>query len=164
MLPTPPDGLRHWQLRDAAALEDAWSDPAIAAWNRPPAGMIAEEWILGVTARWERRLALDLVVPGPGGEDVAGEVGLRNFTTDPPRAELGVWIAVAHRRRGLARHAVDTLTRWAIAPGGLGLAQVWARTAEGNEPARGLFADLGWQCLGDHDGNLIWAASAAVLG
>lgn len=114
MLPTPPDGLRHWRPDDAAALASAWSDPAITAWNPPPKGLNPEEWIAGAEARWSRRVALDLVIDAGG--EVAGEVGLANFTSTPPRAELGVWIGAPYRRQGLARHAVDTVARWALAP------------------------------------------------
>lgn len=165
-----------------AALAAAWSDPDITAWNEPPAGLDPATWIDGIEERWERRLALDLVIDVDG--DVAGEVGLTNFTADPARAELGVWVAAAHRRRGVAHRAVDTVTHWALAPTatsfrgtdpvpergirtpegeGLGLAQVWARVAVDNRPALALFAGLGWQRLGTRQGTAIWAATPAVL-
>jgi ribosomal-protein-alanine N-acetyltransferase len=159
VLPTPPDGLRHWRAEDAPALEQAWADADIIRWNRPPDGLDAAAWIAGVEERWERRLALDLViVPG-----VAGEVGLQAFTTEPARAELGVWLAAPHRGRGLATRAVRSVTAWALDPAGLKLDQLWARTDPDNEAAEALFARLGWDRLGTSAGMSIWSASAPVL-
>ena len=186
MLPSPPEGLRHWRADDADALRGAWSDAAITRFNPPPEHLDADAWIAGVEQRWSNRLALDLVIDADGA--VAGEVGLRNFTPDPRRAELGVWVGERFRRQGYARRAVDTLVRWAIAPAqnpnwptdlpahghgstpepglgvGLGLVQVWARTDTGNGAAHALFDGLGWQRLGARAGNTIWSATRAVLG
>ncbi|HEY1118747.1 MAG TPA: GNAT family N-acetyltransferase [Acidimicrobiales bacterium] len=157
MLPTPPEGLRHWRPDDAPSLEAAWSDPDIARWNPPPASLDAAAWIAGVDDRWARRLALDLVIT-PG---VAGEVGLTGFTTDPARAELGVWVAPPHRRAGLATRAVRAVTTWALTE--LGLDQLWARTDPANTPAGALFDGLGWDRLGTSGGRTIWSATAALL-
>ncbi len=165
MLPTPPEGLRHWRAGDAGALQSAWNDPAITRFNPPPQNQDAGAWIEGVEQRWAQKLALDLVIDADG--VVAGEVGLHNFTDDPPRAELGVWVGERFRRQGHARRAVAALARWALAPApgdGLGLEQVWARTDTDNEAAQALFRDLGWQRLGTHAGNTIWSATRAVLG
>lgn len=181
MLPSTPEGLRHWGPGDAPALEAAWADPEIVRWNRPPDGLDAAAWIAGAEDRWARRLALDLVVVPPDERAdrrarstprsdrtdrfarVAGEVGLSGFTADPARAELGVWVAAPHRRSGLARQAVATVTAWALDPDGLALAQVWARTDPANEAAEALFARLGWDRLGTADGMAIWSATSAVL-
>lgn len=164
MLPTPPDGLRHWRPEDAPAIEAAWSDREITRWNRPPEGLDAATWIAGAGDRWARRLALDLVIVPPDHERrVAGEVGLSGFTTDPARAELGVWVASAYRRTGLARRAVETVTAWALDADGLGLDQLWARTDLANAAAGALFQRLGWDRLGASGGASIWSATAALL-
>jgi [ribosomal protein S5]-alanine N-acetyltransferase len=157
VLPTPPEGLRHWRADDAPALAAAWADPDIARWNRVPAGADPAAWIAGAEDRWTRRLALDLVVE-PG---VTGEVGLSAFTTDPARAELGVWVAAEHRGAGLATAAVRGVTRWALTD--LGLAQLWARTDPANAPAVALFERLGWDRLGTSGGTAIWSATTALL-
>lgn len=159
MLPTPPEGLRHWRAQDAPALEAAWADPDIARWNPPPDRLDAAAWIAGAEERWEHRLALDLVIE-PG---VAGEVGLSGFTTGPARAELGVWVAAPHRRTGAARRAVEAVTAWALDPDGLALDQLWARTDPANVAAEALFGRLGWDRLGASDGRTIWSATTAVL-
>lgn len=169
MLPTPPEGLRHWRPEDADALAAAWADPDIARWSPPPAGLDPATWIAGAEERWARRLALDLVIVPPDvrADPVAGELGLSGFTgldgTAPARAELGVWVATPYRRLGLARQAVDTVTAWALDEDGLDLDQVWARTDPANEAAEALFARLGWQRLGSADGKSIWSATRTVL-
>lgn len=166
MLPPPPEGLRHWRPDDAPALEAAWADRDITRWNQPPEGLDAAAWIAGVEQRWARRLAVDLVIEPRDGwtgprDGVAGEVGLSGFTADPARAELGVWVARAHRGRGVASAAVPVVSRWALDQ--LGLAQLWARTDPANVAADALFAGLGWDRLGAADGTVIWSATTAVL-
>lgn len=177
MLPTPPEGLRHWRPEDAPALEAAWSDPAVVRWSSPPPGLDALTWIAGAEDRWARRLALDLVIEAPGTEradrrgrvagcperadPLAGEVGFSGFTSDPARAELGVWVAAAHRGADVATRAVGAVTAWALTE--LHLEQLWARTDPANAPARALFARLGWHRLGEAGGNVIWSATPTLL-
>ncbi len=166
MLPHPPEGLRHWRPGDAAALRRAWSDPDIVAWSPPPPGLDPERWIEGIHERWERGLALDLVIIGTGAE-VAGEVGLANLSTapapEPARAELGVWVAGSHRRRGAGARAVASVTTWALSADGLGLDQLWARTDPANDAAEALFASLGWRRRGIAAGKTIWTVERLVL-
>lgn len=160
MLPTPPDGLRHWRAADAPALQSAWADPDITRWNPPPAGLDAATWIAGAADRWDRHLALDLVIEAPHG-GVAGEVGLSGFTTDPARAELGVWVAAPHRRGGVATGTVRSVTSWALTE--MGLDQLWARTDPANTAAEALFGRLGWDRLGTSGGMSIWSTTAVLL-
>ena len=153
MLPTPPDGLRHWRLADAPALTAAWADPSVRLWNPPPTDADAPSWILRCEERWSLRLSLDFVIDVEGA--VAGEVGLRNFTDDPARAELGVWVGTDHRRDGLATRCVSSVAGWAREE--LDLEQLWCRTATANEAAGGLFRSLGWHELGERDGRIVWS-------
>lgn len=154
MLPPPPDGLRHWRLADAPALEAAWADPTIRLWNPPPESADAASWIMRCGERWSLRLSVDFVIDVAG--EVAGEVGLRNFTTDPDRAELGIWVAESHRRNGIGVKSVASVTGWAREE--LGLAQVWCRTATSNARAQGLFSRAGWDRLGEVDDHILWAS------
>ena len=158
VLPTPPEGLRHWRLADAAALEGAWADASVRLWNPPPASADAASWILRCDERWSLGLSVDFVIDAAG--EVAGEVGLRNFTTDPDRAELGVWVASSHRRVGLAARSVDAVVDWARSE--LGLVQVWCRTATGNDQAKALFSHVGWKCEGRSGDHLIWAVGTGI--
>ena len=154
MLPTPPEGLRHWRLADAPALEAAWADPTIRLWNPPPESADAASWIMRCEERWSLGLSLDFVIDVDG--TVGGEVGLRNFTTDPDRAELGVWIGPDHRSKGIAAASVGAVTTWAYDE--LGLAQVWCRTSTANEAAQALFRSVGWNRLGEVGDRIIWAS------
>lgn len=153
VLPTPPEGLRHWRLADAGALEAAWADASVRLWNPPPASADAPSWIMRCEERWAFRLSVDFVIDVDG--EVAGEVGLRNFTADPDRAELGVWVASTHRRRGLAQRSVEAVVGWARAE--LDLAQIWCRTSVDNQVAQTLFQSVGWQRLGTADDHVVWA-------
>lgn len=153
MLPTPPEGLRHWRLADAPALAAAWADPSVRLWNPPPTDADAPSWILRCEERWSLRLSIDFVIDVDGA--VAGEVGLRNFTDDPARAEVGVWVGADHRRGGLASRCVTSATEWARDE--LGLDQLWCRTAAGNHAAGALFRSLRWRELGESDGRIVWS-------
>ena len=157
MLPAPPEGLRHWRLVDAPALEAAWADPEVRLWTPPPAHADAASWIDRCAERWTLGLSLDLVIDAAG--EVAGEIGLRNFTEDPPRAELGVWVAAPHRRSGLARRSVGAATGWAHRT--LGLQQLWARTPLENRAANALFTAAGWQRLGERSDQVIWSHTSS---
>jgi [ribosomal protein S5]-alanine N-acetyltransferase len=153
VLPPPPEGLRHWRLADAPALEAAWADPSIRLWNPPPESADAASWIMRCGERWSLGLSVDFVIDVDG--EVGGEVGLRNFTTDPPRAELGVWVAEAYRGQGLGTRSVRSVTEWARDE--LGLSQLWCRTSVSNEHALALFSQAGWDRLGEVDGRVLWA-------
>jgi RimJ/RimL family protein N-acetyltransferase len=153
VLPQPPEGLRHWRLADAPALAVAWADERVRLWNPPPADADATSWIMRCDERWALRLSIDFVIDVDG--SVGGEVGLRNFTTDPDRAELGVWVGEQHRGQGLAARSVRSVADWAHAE--LALDQLWARTAPANEPARALFESAGWTALGEQSAMVVWS-------
>ncbi len=157
MLPPPPDGLRHWRLADAPALAAAWADPSIRLWSPPPEAADAASWIMRCEERWSLGLSLDFVIDVDG--DVAGEVGLRNFTHDPERAELGIWLAPERRGHGLATRSVTAVSEWACTH--LDLAQLWCRTAPGNAAAHALFQRAGWVELGRADGYVIWQSGGS---
>lgn len=153
VLPHPPEGLRHWRLADAPALEEAWADPVIRLWTPPPDDADAASWILRCEDRWSLGLSLDLVIDVDG--EVGGEIGLRNFTVEPSRAELGIWLASVHRGTGLARRCLQSASDWARDE--LEIAQIWCRTAKDNDRAQALFAGAGWDRLGEHADRVIWA-------
>lgn len=144
VLPRAPEGLRHWRLTDAPALAAAWADDSIRLWNPPPPDADPTSWIMRCEERWSLRLSIDFVIDVNGA--VGGEVGLRNFTTDPDRAELGIWVAKECRRRGLGLGSLNTVTAWAHDE--LSLAQVWSRVRPSNEPAQAMFSQAGWDRLG----------------
>lgn len=150
-LPDPPldDGevrLRPWRDDDAAALAAAWRDDEIRRWTAVPqiggdADAHARRWIAGAELRRAQGIALDLVVSPPAPSDeVLGEVGVVTLAGGPQRAEMGWWVAPAHRRRGIATRAVRLFAQWCRDELGLELfaevdpdnpASIWVAEAAG---------------------------------
>jgi len=168
-LPDPPLAdpaagivLRPWRptAADAAALAAAWADAELAAVNGAPedrSPAAAHRWIARAPDRLAAGLVLDLVVaPAEGDDAVLGEVGLRNLDPAAGRAEVGWWIAPAHRGRGLASAAVDLLAGWALGPP-CGLRQVWARILPGNAASAAVARRAGFTRLGEAAGTEVWA-------
>ncbi len=120
-LPDPPlaDGdvlLRAFDRGDERAIVEAVQDPEIPRWTSIPApyrGRDAKEYV----ARFERdrragrELGLAIVDRHHGA--LLGGIGL---VMDGPgqRAEVGYWVAVGARRRGVGTRAVRLLAEWAI--------------------------------------------------
>jgi RimJ/RimL family protein N-acetyltransferase len=109
--------LRPWSAADADALVAAWTDPEIRQWTRVPEQRSATDalrWIAAERLRRDRGLALDLVVAPADPDDptVLGEVGVLPLAGGPARAELGWWVAAAHRRQGIATRAVGLVSAW----------------------------------------------------
>jgi len=121
-LPDPPltDGvvrLRPWSVHDVDALVDAWADEEIQKWTLIPAKRDADgalRCIASEQLRRDRSLALDLVISpaDPSDTSVLGEVGMVPLAGGPSRAELGWWVAHAHRRQGIATRAVGLFAGW----------------------------------------------------
>lgn len=119
-LPDPPLvdaelSLRAWERADAVVLATAWEDPDVARWTGVPDAhdtAAARRWIDGDLARRQHSLSLDLAVVVAG--SVVGEVGLAAFDHTSGEAEIGWWIAPAHRGRGLATRAVQAVASWAL--------------------------------------------------
>jgi len=184
--PTAGIALRPWRPTpgDVGALAAAWADPEIAARTAVPddrSTAAAERWIRGEPARRAAGLCLDLVVgplaapgvsarrPAAGRADlvqaaeawraggaVLGEVGLRNVEARPRRAEIGWWIAAAHRGRGLAVAATRLLADWALSRGG-GLDQVWARMDPDNPASARVAKGAGFVLMGTAGGADVWS-------
>jgi RimJ/RimL family protein N-acetyltransferase len=160
--------LRPWRPTpgDAAALAAAWADPGVAAMGTPPpdpspAG--AARWIAGAADRLATGAALDLVVaPAGGGDEVWGEVGLRNHDVAARRAEIGWWIAPAQRGRGLADAAVALVAGWALGPP-CALRQVWARIDPANAASAAVARRAGFRRLGPAGGAEVWARTDATM-
>lgn len=175
--------LRPWELRDAATLVAAWSDPEVRRWLPVPDHAdraAAADWIAGEADRRRAGLALDLVavepVTGPGigsdaaveaAADVLGEVGLSAFDPERGAALIGWWTVHRHRRRGVATEMVRLLTTWALGPP-LGLEVLVAEVESGNPGSLAVALAAGYEEVGRrHDGRLVMAAgtvTGAVIG
>ena len=168
--------LRPWELRDAATLVAAWSDPEVRRWLPVPDHAdraAAADWIAGEADRRRAGLALDLVavepVTGPGigsdaaveaAADVLGEVGLSAFDPEAGAAMIGWWTVDRHRRRGVATEMVRLLTTWALGPP-LGLDVLVAEVEPANPGSVAVALAAGYGEVGRRDdGRLVMAAGA----
>jgi RimJ/RimL family protein N-acetyltransferase len=92
-----------------------------------------QEWIKRLGEQGTVVLAFDGSIP------VA--FGAIDFnTTEPDTALLGVWVAPAHRRRGLATDLAEELIEFAREKG---YRRVRGRLPEGNEPALSFLSSIG---------------------
>jgi RimJ/RimL family protein N-acetyltransferase len=135
--------LRPWRLTEATALVRAWHDPEVARWTGvPPAPVLAEaqRWIAGDADRRARGLSLDLVIDVDG--EVAGEVGLVAFDPAGRTAEIGWWVAPAHRGCHVATTAAALVAAWAIEE--LCIDAVQARCARANPASGGVARAAGF--------------------
>ena len=182
--------LRPWELRDAATLVAAWSDPEVRRWLPVPDHAdraAAADWIAGEADRRRAGLALDLVAVEPGrgvlggpdadpvgrpgngsdvsgeaGADVLGEVGLSAFDPERGAALIGWWTVHRHRRRGVATEMVRLLTTWALGPP-LGLEVLVAEVEPGNPGSLAVALAAGYEEVGRrHDGRLVMAAGTVT--
>lgn len=65
--------------------------------------------------------------------EVYGHIALEGLDPEPRVAEIGFWTLPAARGRGVARHGVGAVSRWAF--GALDLHRLELRHAAGNEGA-----------------------------
>ncbi len=137
--------VRPWNVDDAPALAEAWSNPDIAAGSTPPGDRSVEaarRWIEGAKLRARTQLAMDLVASDPHDDRVMGEVGISRI--DPVRraALIGWWVAKDERRRGVASEAVALTTAWLLNEGGFGA--LMAEIDDANEASRSVAANAGF--------------------
>jgi RimJ/RimL family protein N-acetyltransferase len=125
-------------VHDAEALVAAWADEEIQRWTRVPELRESDHalrWIAAEQLRRDRGLALDLVISPADSDDrtVLGEVGMVPLAGGPSRAELGWWVAAAHRRQGIATRAVGLFATWLR--DGLGFTDLFAEVDPDNPPS-----------------------------
>jgi RimJ/RimL family protein N-acetyltransferase len=167
--------LRPWRADDAPALVAAWADPEIRRHAAVPEAADLEHarrWIAGEAQRTAAGVALDRVIElaaEPGA--VAGEVGLGPIDWSRATAEVGFWMAEAHRGRGLAHRAVRLLADCVLGTGGrhmpascpenARLRTLIARVAADNVASAAALAGAGFARRGRlGDGRELWARSS----
>jgi RimJ/RimL family protein N-acetyltransferase len=116
--PEPVAGLtlRPWSDDDAAALIAVTGDPLLRRWTkvRATGPDEARRWL---QAQHDgRRLGnrYSFAVVDDSGA-VVGNVALKRPDPDAAEAEVGYWTAAHARGRGVAPHALGSLTRWTFA-------------------------------------------------
>ncbi|MEV0978289.1 GNAT family N-acetyltransferase [Streptomyces sp. NPDC049915] len=118
--PTIPTGdglvLRPWRTADAAAVYEAFQDPAIHQWHIRSAD--SEEEVRGWIAEWQRAWAGECTaqwaVADAAGDWLLGRAGLRRIELLDGAAEVAYWTHPAARGQGVAARAAAALARWAL--------------------------------------------------
>ncbi len=134
--------VRPWRTSDAEVLVDAWHDPEIGRWNPVPADRTLEfaaAWIEGTSSQTVASVGIDVVIVDAA-DRIFGEIG---FQVDPGRkiAELGFWIASAHRAHGHGRSLLGLSVALAER---LELVGLVAITDAANAAAVALLETSGW--------------------
>ena len=114
--------LRPWDDADVPALVEACQDREIARWTVVP-WPYAERDALQYLTRVEpdRRAGRELGLAIAGARDGAllGSCGLARLHWEEAKAEIGYWVAVPARGRGVSTRATRLLARWALEELGL---------------------------------------------
>jgi RimJ/RimL family protein N-acetyltransferase len=107
--------LRSWRPQDAAEVLAAMREPAIARWNSAPSAAAsldgAQEWVWR-RADWSGGDHASFAVAEPATGALLGSVSLHQIQDGD--ASIGYWTIASARGRGLAAHAVATVTGWAF--------------------------------------------------
>ena len=116
------DGLvvRPWQLHDAAAVFQAYQDPAIQRWHVRRMTDLAEAsfWISSWPNRWSEETGADWAVTTAS--TVIGRVGIKRLDLwEGVAEELAYWVIPAARGRNTAARAVAAVSNWSFTVLGL---------------------------------------------
>lgn len=93
----------------------------------------ARAWLARLEERGAGAIALDGSIPVAFG-------AVEGSAEEPETAELGVWVAPDHRRRGIATELADELLELAREQG---FRRIRGRLPEGNEPALSFLSAIG---------------------
>jgi GNAT superfamily N-acetyltransferase len=97
--------------------------------------------------RWRRLASTGRWFVADDGGPVGVAVGVRGGSADLKRRELvGMWVAPAHRRAGVAGQLVERVKQWAASEGATTL-RLGVR--EGNEPALAAYLAMGLHLTGE---------------
>lgn len=142
--------LRDWRAEDAAPYAALNADPEV---RRYFTGTLSRAESDAQIARFQAHQAAHgfcfWALEAPGVAPCAGFVGLQwaDDLPNPPKIELGWRLARAHWGLGFATEAALLCVDFAFAR--LGLAELFAYTAEGNWPSRRVMLRLGMAEAGD---------------
>jgi len=105
--------LRPWTPADVPVLVAAYSDPAIQQWHaRSMTESEALAYVYAWPERWDDEVGAGWAIEL--GDEVIGQVSLRQIRMDEGLAVLSYWVLPAGRGRGIAPTAVQTVTQWAF--------------------------------------------------
>jgi len=146
--------LREWRDDDVEPAVRATADPEIPRWTPIPSPNTAENVRAFLAEPLEGRARL--VIADPYTDELLGSVGLVAVDDDAGWGEIGYWVAVEHRRRGLATRAVRLLADWALTE--RGLRRVFLEIHPDNTNSRRVAEKAGFAYEGIVDGRLGEAA------
>jgi RimJ/RimL family protein N-acetyltransferase len=138
--------LRPPREEDVAAIAAACADPEIGRWTRIPHPYTREDagaWVALAKLTRERGSALHLLVAGLDDDRLRGAIGVERRERPQPHGEVGYWIAVEQRGRGLAARAARLLAEWAL--GALALPRLEIHVLPENEPSRSVARKAGFE-------------------
>ncbi|MFI6588258.1 GNAT family N-acetyltransferase [Embleya sp. NPDC050493] len=122
--------LRPWNEHDVEVVGKALADPGITRWMATPTDGDPHAWLAARTERWATGESASFAVMDAVTGEVHGHVALKNIVPRWRTGEIGYWTLESARGRGVARHGVGAVTRWAF--GALDLHRVELRHAVGN--------------------------------
>jgi RimJ/RimL family protein N-acetyltransferase len=113
---------------DVAAIVAAVQDPAIPRFTTVP-----DPYGPGEARQWQRMAASGLrggtelatVIVGAADGELLGSVGLHNIDPESGRCSAGYWVTASARGRGIARRALELLTRFAFEELGVKRIELW---------------------------------------
>lgn len=108
--------LRPWADDDAPAVLAAARDPEIRLWQGATMVDLAEAlaWVRS-RADWSTGDHASFAMSETPDSEALGSISLHKIDREQGDAEVGYWVALAARGRGLARRAVVEVCRWAFA-------------------------------------------------
>ncbi|MEU8625952.1 GNAT family N-acetyltransferase [Streptomyces sp. NPDC048669] len=108
--------LRPWLLTDAAAVREAFRDPAIQHWHLRRADSVAEAegWIEAWQGEWRSETGAHWALVDAESDQLLGRIALKSFALRDGTAEIAYWTVPSARGRGLCPRAAEVLTRWAL--------------------------------------------------
>jgi diamine N-acetyltransferase len=152
----PTIRLRAVEFEDADRImewENDWQEWQHSGTLIPFSRYQIEQYVLGATSDFWTVRQLRLMIETTKGETV-GAIDL--FEGDPVnrRAGIGITISRAHRHRGFAFEALNTMAQLAFER--LNLHQLWCNVAIDNKSSRGLFEKAGYQVAGQRKDWLLY--------
>lgn len=104
-------------MDDVTLVQQACADPLIPLITTVPTTPdldAARAFITRQHSRSEQGAGYSFAVADAATDQAVGQIGLWLNDARFGRANLGYWIAASYRRRGLARHALATISTWGL--------------------------------------------------